>query len=54
MRDPTTDRPAAPLHPASVTEMLELSTRAWLLAGRTLPSYTRSDAPGRVLKPWRS
>ena len=53
-RDATLAGPASPLHRASVTEMLDLSTRAWLLAGRTLPSYSRSEAPGRVLRPWRT
>jgi len=42
-----------PLHRANVEQMLEVSVRAWQLAGRALPSYSRSEAPGRVLRPWR-
>jgi hypothetical protein len=30
--------------------MWELSVQAWLLAGRSLPDYSRSDIPGRVVR----
>ena len=47
--EPAPARRAAELH-----EVVELSVRSWLLAGRELPVYERHNAPGRVLRPWRS
>ena len=34
-----------------LARMHQLTLLAWRLAGRELPSYARSDAPGRVLRP---
>lgn len=35
----------------SVAMVWEISKNAWLLSGRTLPSYARSEMPGRVIRP---
>ena len=31
--------------------MWELAVQAWLLAGKPLPSYSRQETPGRVVRP---
>lgn len=31
--------------------MWELAVRAWSLSGRSIPTYARSDMPGRVIRP---
>lgn len=31
--------------------MWELAQGAWSLSGATMPSYTRAETPGRVLRP---
>lgn len=34
-----------------LTMMGELALRAWTLSGRDLPRYSRSEMPGRIIRP---
>ncbi|MCB9741550.1 MAG: hypothetical protein H6740_02980 [Alphaproteobacteria bacterium] len=40
-----------PTAQARLATMWALARDAWLLSGRSLPSYTRAEAPGRVIRP---
>lgn len=51
------DELADPRIPASVDERLALvwmlTRQQWAFAGREIPTYTRAEMPGRVLRPTR-
>lgn len=47
------EAPAAqlPTPEARLNTMWALARDTWLMSGRALPEYSRSEAPGRVIRP---
>ena len=43
--------PAGPVPPAQLFQVMwQLAVDAWTLSGREIPTYSREDAPGKVIR----
>jgi len=52
------EEPEEPMVPATTAEQRlllveEMTLASWIAAGRVMPTYTRTEAPGRVIRPAR-
>lgn len=52
--EPSEDLSAETTMAERLAMMGPLAIRAWTLAGRALPRYSRSEIPGRVIRPPRN
>jgi len=51
--EPSDDLSSSTSQDERLAMMWELAERGWLLAGREIPDYRRSETPGRVIRKTR-